>query len=163
MPRPLRSQFPYGYYHVYARGVDGRRLFEDADDHDAYARFLSDAAGRHGWRVHCAVQMPDHIHLILEVGQPGLSRGVQLLHGRHAQRYNLRHGRVGHLFQTRFGAKAIRDDRQLRRTISTCSGTPFERASCAIRATGRGCGRTTRSRRRPGPLHDRAVEILERE
>ena len=71
-------------------------------DHLGYDRGLEDTEERHGWRVHCVVHMPNHVHLIVEVGQPGLSRGVQLLHGKHAQRYNLRHGRVGHLFQSRF-------------------------------------------------------------
>ena len=117
MPRPLRSRFPYGWYHVYARGVEGRSIFADDQDHRAYERNLVEVERRHGWRVHCAVHMPNHVHLIVETGQPGLSRGMQLLHGRHAQRFNLRHGRVGHLFQSRFAAKPIRDDRQLRTTM----------------------------------------------
>ncbi len=167
MPRPLRSRFPYGWYHVYARGVEGRRNIADDQDHRGYERSLAEVERRHGWRVHCAVQMPNHVHLIVETGQPGLSRGMQLLHGRHAQRFNLRHGRVGHLFQSRFAAKPIRDDRQLRTTVLYCSGIRSVPASPISPGAGRGCARGSRSggagSEALAELADRAVEVLEGE
>lgn len=164
MPRPLRSRYPYGWYHVYARGVDGRRIFDDDVDRRSYERDLREVERRHGWRVHCAVQMTTHVHLIVEVGQPGLSRGVQLLHGRYAQRYNLRHGRTGHLFGSRFGARPIRDECQLGRTIEYVLWNPV--TAGLVRRPQDWPWTRTRYAIRGGTaprLPDRAVEILERE
>ena len=117
MPRPLRSQFPPGIYHVYARRVDGLPLFLDDHDRGSYDGRLTRAAARYGWKVLCATQVGNHVHMLIETGQPGLSRGVQWLNGGYAQRYNLRYGRRGHVFESRFGSRAIRNERQLRRAL----------------------------------------------
>jgi REP element-mobilizing transposase RayT len=57
--------------------------------------------------------MTNHYHLVLQLKQPNLSRGMQRLNGAYAQDFNERHGRVGHLFQGRFWAQLIETDEQL--------------------------------------------------
>jgi len=46
--------------------------------------------------------MSNHYHLLLETPEVGLSRGMHWLNQRYAVAFNARHGRVGHLFQSRF-------------------------------------------------------------
>ena len=52
-------------------------------------------------------------HAIVESSLGQLSRALHRLNGIHAQRFNERHARTGHLFESRFHAKVIRDDAHL--------------------------------------------------
>jgi len=110
MPRPLRSTFPYGVYHLTSRGVDGRPIFMDDDDRLLFVQLLLRVAHRFGWMLHAYCLMGNHFHLIVECGQPALSKGMERLNGLHAAGFNARHGRVGHLFQHRYESRLIADD-----------------------------------------------------
>lgn len=47
--------------------------------------------------------MRNHVHLLVETPRaPTISRGMKRLNETYAQWFNVRHGRVGHLFQGRF-------------------------------------------------------------
>jgi hypothetical protein len=46
--------------------------------------------------------MTNHYHLLLGTPEANLSRGMRQLNGLYTQRFNRRHGRVGHVFQGRF-------------------------------------------------------------
>ena len=59
---------------------------------------------RFGWRCHAYCLMDNHIHLLIDTPQPNLSRGMRQLNGVYTQRFNRRHGKVGHLFQGRYKA-----------------------------------------------------------
>ena len=51
--------------------------------------------------------MSNHLHLIVRTHQPTLGRGMHRLHSLYAANFNERHGRVGHLFQNRYGSSRI--------------------------------------------------------
>src|SRR5438067_4558964 len=107
MPRILRSQLPDGFFHITARGVDGTAIVRDDHDRLAFLELLAKTVDRYGWTVYTFCLMTNHYHAIVETTQPKLSAGVQYLSGRHAQRFNLRHGRRGHLFGARFASWVI--------------------------------------------------------
>jgi len=46
--------------------------------------------------------MTNHYHLVVGTPEANLSLGMRQLNGLYTQRFNRRHGRVGHLFQGRF-------------------------------------------------------------
>jgi putative transposase len=46
--------------------------------------------------------MDNHYHLVAETPLPNLSDGMRQLNGIYAQAFNERHGRTGHLFQSRY-------------------------------------------------------------
>ena len=52
MPRPLRSTFPHGAYHLTSRGVDGRLIFMDDDDRRLFIHLLLRVTDRFGWNLH---------------------------------------------------------------------------------------------------------------
>ena len=62
--------------------------------------------------------MTNHYHLVVTTELDRLSRGMHLLNFRYAQSFNDRHGRVGHLFQNRFDARAIEADEYF---VATCA------------------------------------------
>jgi REP-associated tyrosine transposase len=104
--RPLRVQAP-GIYHVTCRGNRRQPIFTDDNDRERYLALLAVVSRKLGWKCLVYCLMSNHVHLVLDVPDGTLSRGMQLLSGRYAQAYNLRHGWVGHLFQGRFHSEAV--------------------------------------------------------
>lgn len=54
--------------------------------------------------------MTNHEHLFVETPEPNLSAGMHLFSGSYTGYFNLRHRRVGHLFQGRFKAQLIEEE-----------------------------------------------------
>jgi REP-associated tyrosine transposase len=105
--RKPRQEVAGGTFHVYARGNDRRPIFVDDDDYRRYLKILGAAVWRFRWRCLAYCLMPNHVHLMVETPQANLGRGMHMLHGEYAQQFNRRHGRVGHLFQERFGSSLV--------------------------------------------------------
>lgn len=66
--------------------------------------------------------MGSHAHLLIKTPDGNLSKGMLQLNGLYTQKFNCKHGSVGHAFQARFKsiiaiaqahAKVINHDRQL--------------------------------------------------
>src|SRR5512145_316717 len=102
MARPLRIEFPGALYHVTSRGNAREPIFLDDGDRQAFLVRLGQVVEGHRWRCFSYCLMTNHFHLLLETPEPNLSRGMRLLNGRYSQRFNRRHGRVGHVLQGRF-------------------------------------------------------------
>lgn len=149
MPRPLRSTFPYGVYHLTSRGVDGRVIFVDDDDRSYFVHLLRRVTERYGWKLHVYCLMGNHFHLIVECGQPALSKGMERLNGLHASGFNARHGRVGHLFQRRFESRLIADDDYLEHACEYVLANPVRAGLCTRAAAWLWSGRRHRHRAQP--------------
>ena len=132
MARPLRLQAAGAHYHVGARGIDKAPVFLSDEDHDRFLVLLSDVVDRCGWRCHAYCLMPNHYHLVLSTERESLSKGMHRLNFLYAQRFNRRHGRVGHLFQNRFSAYVIESDAHLVSAILYVGDNPV-RAGLAER------------------------------
>jgi REP element-mobilizing transposase RayT len=130
VPRKPRADFAGAFHHVYVRGNDRRPIFVDDVDRLTYLRLLAHAAGMHAWRTLAFCLMPNHVHLLIETPKAGLSSGMCRLQGHYARRFNKRHGRSGHLFQGRFGAKLVEDDAQLWMTVGYIARNPVEARLC---------------------------------
>jgi hypothetical protein len=75
--------------------------------------------------------MTTHYHLVVQILEGGLSKGMQELNGEYARRTNYRHRRVGHLFQNRFFADWITSDRHLFGAIRYVALNPVRAGICA--------------------------------
>lgn len=78
-------------------------FFTPANRHFFY-ELLAEGVTRFGYRVHAFCLMSNHLHLVLQAGDEGLSSGMQNLSFRYTRYLNARLGRVGHVFQGRFKA-----------------------------------------------------------
>jgi putative transposase len=117
MSRPLRIEFAGALYHVIARGNEQRAIARDDFDREEWVETLAHVCGRFAWRILAWCLMDNHLHLVFATPTANLARGMQQLNGRYAQRFNRRHGRVGHLFQGRYKALLIERDAYL---LETC-------------------------------------------
>ncbi len=133
MARQPRNQLGDGIFHVTARGVAKCTIFYDAGDFRLCVCLLHDAAELFAWHLHTWCLMPNHYHLVVEAPQPWLSDGMHRLNGRYAQAFNQRYERVGHLFQSRFGAWLIESEDHLANTCEYVLQNPV-RAGLVDRA-----------------------------
>ena len=113
MARPLRLEFPGAIYHVTARGNARNAIFIGDEDRALFLDGLGEVVARFGWRCHAYCLMDNHYHLLIETPEANLSRGMRQLNGVYTQRFNRRHGRVGHVFQGRFKAIVVDRDSYL--------------------------------------------------
>jgi len=113
MPRPPRLEFPGALYHVTARGNERRAIFRDDHDRRHYLDRLASYRARFGFRILAFCLMTNHLHLAIRTGSVRLSRIMAGLHSTYAEWFNKRHERVGHLFQGRYKASLVQEDRYL--------------------------------------------------
>jgi putative transposase len=109
--RPLRLERAGARYHLTARGNERRAIFRDEEDRQHFIGLLAQLPERFGTRLHGYVLMPNHYHLLLETPEANLSRVGQWLNVSYSVWFNRRHQRSGHLFQGRYAAIIIEDDR----------------------------------------------------
>ena len=104
MARPPRLHFSGALYHVISRGNRKQVLFQDASDYRKYQERLTHYLVRYKCLLYAYVLMPNHVHLLMEVGAVPLSRLMQGLQFTYAQYFNKKYQAVGHLFQGRYKA-----------------------------------------------------------
>lgn len=132
MSRQPRNLLADGVYHVTARGTGHEQVFIDDADRFQFLRLLDQTARRTdlGWLVHCL--MGTHYHLLVQARREDLSSGMHRLNGIYAQRFNERHGRTGHLFQSRFSASVIASDAHLENAYRYVVENPVRAGLCAV-------------------------------
>jgi REP-associated tyrosine transposase len=113
MPRGPRLDAPGLIHHVRARGIERRKIFlSDRDRKDFLDRLSRVCEGKAAF-VYCWSLMPNHFHLAIRTGSKPLSTTMRRLLTGYATAYNLRHRRVGHLFQNRYWSKVVEEEEYL--------------------------------------------------
>lgn len=100
-------------YHITQRGVDRRETFSTQDDRSTYLRLLGQNLKDARVRLLAWCLMSNHVHLVaIAEREDSLAVLLRRVHGRYAQYYNARIGRIGHLWQNRYFACALDWSRQ---------------------------------------------------
>ncbi|MAT92070.1 MAG: addiction module toxin RelE [Halioglobus sp.] len=107
MSRPLRIEFPGAFYHVTSRGNARQTVFREQRDYRKFLGLFGDCCARYQWLCHAYCLMGNHYHLLIETGEPTLSKGMKFLNGCYTQAFNRYHEHVGHVFQGRFHAVLV--------------------------------------------------------
>ena len=113
MARRLRVQFEGAIYHVTLRGVERRSLFTEDRERERFLERLADGVETHDIRLYLFCLMPNHAHLVMETPRANLDRFMHGLETAYTVYFNLRHERVGHLLQGRYGADLVEGDKYL--------------------------------------------------
>ncbi len=108
-----RIEVPYGYYHVATRGNNKRSIYQDDRDRELFLLLLRRVARRYGWSCYAYCLMGNHYHLVMQIGEAGISRGMCELNTGYALTHNARHERINHLFGRRFWSEMIETDDRL--------------------------------------------------
>lgn len=124
MARPLRIHPPGGFHHVTARGNDRQAIFLDDTDRASFLALVADVGDRFATELHAFCLMSNHVHLVVQDHSGELSKSLRHIKGVHAQRFNRRHGRVGHLFEGRFWNSLLGDDSYLATAVEYVHQNP---------------------------------------
>ncbi len=117
MGYPIRDERPGAYYHVGTRGNNQRDIYTNSRSYQLFLLILGAQVHVFGWQVVAYCLMRNHYHLVLQICDRGLSRGMQKLNGGYARAFNVREGRRDHLFGRRFWSREIEDEADL---LVTC-------------------------------------------
>jgi putative transposase len=112
MPRTARLDLPGIAQHVIQRGNDRQPCFFQDSDRLLYLHELQEQSQRFGCRLHAYVLMDNHVHLLvtpLEAGAVG--RMMQAIGRRYVRYVNDRLARSGTLWEGRYKACLVGDDR----------------------------------------------------
>lgn len=104
MARRPRIEYPGVFFHIIVRGNNRENVFRDHSDYVRYLQKFSFFCREGDITLYAYCLMPNHIHLLLEMGEVSLSKVLQRFHTWYTQYFNRRYGRVGHLFQGRYKA-----------------------------------------------------------
>lgn len=113
MARPLRIQFQGAVYHITARGNARRDIFRDDADRRAFIGLLAREVGQQQWRLYAYCLMNNHYHLLIETPEGNLIDGMRRLNSVYSQKFNRRHGEVGHVLQGRYKSIVVDRDSYL--------------------------------------------------
>ncbi len=99
MARKARIHFPGALYHVITRGNRRQGVFLDDKDYRKFLSYLSDCKKRFPFRLYAYALMKNHLHLLIEVETPPLSRIMQTFLFGYAHYFNRRYGEWGIFFK----------------------------------------------------------------
>lgn len=110
MTRPLRIEYPGAYYHITSRGNERKNIYINKGDRERFLAYLKSAHQRYGAVIHAFCLMNNHYHLFLETPKGNLSQIMRHINGAYTNYFNIRHKRIGHLFQGRYKAIIVEAD-----------------------------------------------------
>jgi putative transposase len=110
-------------YHVYNRGVARQATFFHADHYDFFRKRLSDLVLPTASLI-ALCQMPNHYHMVMRIQQDGFSEAMKRFMLSFVKAVNKSQGRVGPLFQSRFCAIRVHNDRHLATLIDYVHRNP---------------------------------------
>ncbi|MBS9404072.1 transposase [Halomonas sp. TRM85114] len=115
MPRPPRLLLPETPLHLIQRGNNRGACFVYRSDALKYLELLDEARRECSVDIHAYVLMTNHVHLLATPReQPeGISMMMKALGQRYAQYFNRRHQRTGGLFEGRYRASLVAEERYL--------------------------------------------------
>jgi putative transposase len=99
-----------GYHHVVTRGNNKRVIYEDDEDRWFFCATVNRIAKKYDWSIVAYCLMRNHYHLVIQVRERGLAAGMCELNTAYAYGFNVRHGRVNHLFGKRYWNRRLKNE-----------------------------------------------------
>ena len=112
MPRVKRQESYTGLYHVFVRGINKEKIFDQVREKLYFKRIIKKYIDKYEIEIHAYCIMSNHAHLIIKSDeQQKLSFFMSNILAEYAQYYNYKHNRNGHVFQNRFGSECIESEK----------------------------------------------------
>lgn len=113
MPRKMRIHYRGAMYHVMLRGNFKNIIFKTENDRLHLYKLFDVSTKKYGYSIHLFCLMDNHIHIVVEVDHIPLRKIIQSISATYARYFNRSLNRIGHLFQGRYRAKLISNDKYL--------------------------------------------------
>lgn len=107
MPRAPRIAFENGFFHIFNRGLAKQDIFVEDADYRHFLTKLQELKDKKEFDhfVYAYVLMPNHFHLLMQTRKVPIATIMSSLLTAYSMYFNLKHKRVGTLFQNRFKSK----------------------------------------------------------
>jgi len=128
------------YYHIYNRGNSKQKIFHDKEDHYRFISLLYACNSENNFRIYALNKiespydfkrdlelvsigayclMPNHFHILITQTEKGdISKFMQKLSTAYVMYYNKKYKRTGGLFEGKFKAEHVDEDRYLKYLFS---------------------------------------------
>ena len=111
MSRKNRVWYPGATYHVMSRGNRKTVLYKDTSDYLRFLECIVMAKEQFGFKIHSICLMTNHFHMSVETHDKELWKIMQKILHPYSMDFNHRYNFTGHLFESRYNACLIEDDR----------------------------------------------------
>lgn len=129
MPRDVRQEYDGGIYHVIARGNNKEYIFKEEQDKGYFIKLVREAIGD-DYQLFGYVLMDNHYHFIIQRHAKELYQLMHQINNRYSKYFNAKYERVGHVFQGRYKAILIQDERYLLSLIRYVHRNPVRAGIC---------------------------------
>ncbi len=111
MSRAKREWYPGATYHVMSRGNRRTALFKDKFDYVEFLECVIRARRLYQFKIHSICLMTNHFHMAIETGDKELWKIMQRMLHPYSMDFNHKYHFTGHLFESRYTACLIEDER----------------------------------------------------
>jgi len=130
VPRPLRTTFPDGLYHITGHATGSEDLFRSDLDHEEFRQLVARVADRHDWSIHARCSMGNHFHMLIDTTRAHMSAGMHALLHTYTKRFNKRYRRRGCLFEGRYSSTWIKDEEHYSTAMEYIRQNPVKDGFC---------------------------------
>lgn len=112
--------------HVVARGNNRETIFRNASDYLLFERLLMQSCAKFNAALLTHTLMPNHPHMLIRPTDDNLPAIMHRTMSVYAREWNKENGRVGHVFEKRYWARAVLNDSSLLRASRYIHRNPIE-------------------------------------
>lgn len=113
MPKKKLIWYPGAMYHVTSRGNRRNDIFKEEQDYIVYLENLKEAIEYYetNYKIISYCLMTNHVHLQIKTHDKHIWYLISRINKSYARNFNNKYNYVGHLFQSRYNAELIEEDR----------------------------------------------------
>lgn len=132
MGRSWREEYKGGIYHVIARGNNKEYIFKGGIDKGYFIKQLKECSETMKYRIYGYVLMDNHYHLIIQTMDKKLQEVMHQINNKYSKYFNSKYKRVGHVFQGRYKAALVQDERYMLKLLRYVHQNPVRAGLCKL-------------------------------
>ncbi len=113
------------------RGNNREYIFEKSEDKMFLLNEIKERTTNTGLKLYGYVIMDNHYHLVLQVGDDPLSKLMHFINSSYGRYYNREHNRTGHVYDGRYKAIHIQNEKYLLAVLRYVHRNPVQAGICA--------------------------------
>lgn len=117
-------------YHIICRGNNKEHIFREEAEKNYYLNQIREYKKAMGYKIYGYVFMDNHYHLILQTLDKNLSEIMHNFNTRFSKYFNRKYQRTGHVFENRYKAIPVTDDRYLLSLLRYVHQNPVRAGIC---------------------------------
>jgi len=130
MGRPWREEYKGGIYHVIARGNNKEYIFKESIDKGYFLKQLKEYIRGMEYRIYGYVLMDNHYHIIIQTYNKKLQEIMHQINNKYSKYFNAKYKRTGHVFQGRYKAVLVQDERYMLSLLRYIHQNPIKAHIC---------------------------------